>query len=109
MLKESVVKSVKDFLDALSKRGVQPSFGIVFGSEATGKSHEWSDIDLIVVSPHFDGPPDRENAFLLWRLAGRINSRIEPIPCGLKQWQEDDSSAVLDLARREGVEVRFTG
>ncbi len=45
---------------------------------------------------------DRSAINLLWRLAARIDSRIEPIPCGSKQWQEDDSSAIIEIARRQG-------
>jgi hypothetical protein len=38
----------------------------------------------------------------LWRLAARVDSRIEPIPCGSRQWREDDSSAVIEMARLNG-------
>jgi hypothetical protein len=42
---------------------------------------------------------------LLWRVAARTDSRIEPIPCGERQWVEDRSSAILEIARREGQVV----
>jgi hypothetical protein len=45
---------------------------------------------------------DRTFINLLWRIAARVDSRIEPIPCGSRQWREDDSSAVIEIARREG-------
>ena len=80
-------------------------FGVVFGSQATGKADEWSDIDLLVVSPRFDGQRDRRDVDLLWRLAARVDSRIEPIPCGERQWHEDDSSAIIEIARREGEHI----
>jgi len=38
----------------------------------------------------------------LWRIAARTDSRIEPIPVGERQYQEDDSSAIIEIARREG-------
>ena len=41
----------------------------------------------------------------LWCLAARIDSRIEPIPCGEREWERDDSRAVIEIARREGVRV----
>ena len=59
----------------------------------------------MVVSSRFDGPRDRRDVDLLWRLAARIDSRIEPVPCGEKQWEEDDSSAIVEIARREGKRV----
>jgi hypothetical protein len=42
---------------------------------------------------------------LLWRVAAETDSRIEPIPCGEKQWTDDDSSAVIEIARREGERI----
>ena len=60
---------------------------------------------MLVVSPLFDGRRNRQDVDLLWRLAARADSRIEPIPCGVEQWQEDDSSAVIEIARREGLLV----
>jgi hypothetical protein len=47
-------------------------------------------------------PKDRHDIDLMWRLAARIDRRIEPIPCGERQWKEDVSSAVVEIARREG-------
>jgi hypothetical protein len=31
-----------------------------------------------------------------------VDSRIEPIPCGSRQWREDDSSVIIETARKEG-------
>src|SRR5262245_30980097 len=81
-------------------------YGVIFGSWSRGKACEWSDIDLLVVSPRFDDLCDRRDVDLLWRLAARSDSRIEPIPCGGRQWREDRSSAVVEIARREGEPVR---
>ena len=44
----------------------------------------------------------RRDIDLLWRLAAKEDSRIEPIPCGERQWDEDVSSAIVEIARREG-------
>jgi hypothetical protein len=32
---------------------------------------------------------------------GKIDPRIEPIPCGGIQWREDDSSAIIEIARQD--------
>ena len=39
----------------------------------------------------------------LWILTARTDCRIEPIPCGEREWVEDDSRAIIEIARREGV------
>jgi len=79
--------------------------GVIFGSHASGHPDEWSDIDLVVVSATFDGIFSREAISCLWRVAARTDSRIEPIPCGEHQWAEDTATPIIEIARREGVQV----
>ncbi len=102
MLEQSVLTSVRNYLAALASHGITVEHAVVFGSLAKGQANEYSDLDLLVVSPQFDGMKDRGSVNLLWRVAARIDSRIEPIPCGSRQWREDDSSAIIEIARREG-------
>lgn len=105
MLEQSVLKSVQQYLAAVVASGIAVERGVVFGSQASGHVHAWSDIDLLVISSQFDDMKDRSSINLLWRLAARIDSRIEPIPCGSRQWREDDSSAIIEIARRQGETV----
>jgi poly(A) polymerase Pap1 len=105
MVEQSVVNVVQNYLQSLRQGGLTVRFGVIFGSRAIGTVGPWSDIDLLVVSPRFDNPLDRQDLNLLWRQAARIDSRIEPIACGEKQWQQDDSSAIIEIARREGTQV----
>lgn len=105
MVNESVVKSVRKYLRALQEQGITIKFGVIFGSQTTGKTDEWSDIDLLVISSRFDHQQNRDDLNLLWRLAARTDNRIEPIPCGERQWLEDDASAIIEIARREGETV----
>ncbi len=102
MLEQSVLKTVRNFVAAVASAGITIEKVVVFGSQARCQAREWSDIDLIVVSPQFDDIGDRTFINLLWRIAARVDSRIEPIACGSRQWREDDSSAVIEIARREG-------
>ncbi len=108
MVDESVIRSVRNYLRALVDKGIQKPYGVIYGSHATGRTHEWSDIDLIVVSNHFDPMHTRQDRDMLWIVAGRIDNRIEPIPCGAKQWEDDDSSAIIEIARREGQVIKLT-
>jgi len=79
--------------------------GVIFGSYASGRPSRWSDIDLLVVSPTFDGTYSRDAVNCLWRVAARTDSRIEPIPCGQRQWVEDAATPIIEIARREGIQV----
>lgn len=106
MVDKSVRSSVEAFLRKVSENGVSVRYGVIFGSQATGRSNTLSDIDLLVVSPRFDEKRERKDINLLWHIAARTDNRIEPIPCGAKQWLEDDSSAIIEIARREGEVVK---
>jgi len=109
MVDKAVRSSVEAFLRKVCENGVSVQYGVIFGSQATGRSNTLSDIDLLVVSPRFDERRERKDINLLWRLAARTDNRIEPIPCGEKQWFEDDSSAIIEIARREGEVVEVNG
>ena len=102
MVEQSVLISVKNYLSALTARGFPVERAVIFGSRVNGQADEWSDIDLLVISPQFDEMKDRTYINLLWRVAARTDSRIEPIPCGSRQWREDDTNAIIEIARREG-------
>ncbi len=109
MVDESIVTTVKDYLRELALHGLAVRFAVIFGSQVAGCADQWSDIDLLVVSQRFDGSRSREDINLLWRTAARTDSRIEPIPCGERQWLEDGSSPILEIARREGQRISGEG
>lgn len=105
MADPKVIAAVKKYLNRLAQNGLSVAFGVIFGSQVTGHTSDLSDIDLIVVSPQFDGKISRDIINKLWHIAARTDSRIEPIPCGQKQWQENTSDAIIEIARNEGMTV----
>jgi len=52
--KKVIMTGIKKFKKSLSTE-MHVDKVIFFGSRASGNAKEWSDIDLIVVSPHFEG------------------------------------------------------
>lgn len=105
MVQAAVVEGVRKYLNRLAETGLPVNFGVIFGSYVTGRANQYSDIDLVVVSSDFDKAITRDNINKLWQIAARIDSRIEPIPCGQLQWQNDRSSAIIEIARTEGQTV----
>ncbi|MEW6349462.1 MAG: nucleotidyltransferase domain-containing protein [Thermodesulfobacteriota bacterium] len=106
MADESVVIAVTGYLRELRNLGLPVEYGILFGSHARGDSADrWSDIDLLVVSPRYDEKCDREELTLLWKIAARVDSRIEPFPVGTRRWDTDDESTIIEVARREGIRI----
>ena len=106
MAERDVIDSIQRYIHAVEDAGIPVSFVVLFGSQAQGNTHKWSDIDLMVVSPRFDEPGLRKDTGTLWYMAARTDSRIEPIACGLQQWSDDTSSAIIEIARREGQQIQ---
>lgn len=79
---------------------------MVFGSQTTGRAQERSDIDLLVVSAQFDGMTDCRGINQLWQLAAQVDSRIKPLPCGTQQWRDNGASALIEMARRQGLVLK---
>ncbi len=91
----------------MNQAGIHASRAVVFGSYARGELREDSDIDLIVIAPEFDTLPDHATITRLWRARRQVDSRIEPIPCGERQWEEDDVNLIIEIARREGQVIPY--
>ena len=108
MVDGAVVEIVKRYLRALQKDGIHARSGILFGSFARGEATEWSDIDLVVIAPEFDGARTLPQVERLWVLTGEADNRIEPIPCGEREWETEEGRPILEIARREGMEISIT-
>ena len=105
MVAAAVVNSVRTYLENLIGQGIPVYQGVIFGSQVHGRADQWSDIDLLVISERFDQNRSRADINLLWRVAARTDNRIEPIPVGRRQFDEDTTSPIIELARREGQVV----
>ena len=108
MVAESIQRVVREYLRAATRAGIPARRAVVFGSQAKGHAHALSDIDIVVLSPALEPPRSHALIATLWRLRIQTDSRIEPIPCGEKEWDTDDSRAILEIARREGTLIEGT-
>ncbi len=105
MVERSIITTVQEYLAMVRQADICVSRAILFGSHAREEAQPDSDIDLLVIAPEFDGPYDKRKVDLLWELRANSDSRIEPVPVGERQWQDDDASAIIEIARREGEEI----
>jgi len=105
MVESAIVTTVRRHLAALLAEGIHPRRAVLFGSFARGDAREWSDIDLLVIAPEFDGKRSLAQVKRLWRATLAADNRIEPIPCGEREWETDDSRPILEIARREGIVI----
>ena len=105
MVEETVIAAIKRYLDKLPIFGIHATKAVLFGSFVKGQAGQWSDIDLIVIAPEFDGTKELSLVKALWHTTVADN-RIEPIPCGEKEWETDESRPILGIARKEGVVIQ---
>ena len=104
MVEAKITGSIREYLRMLSVMGIHAQRAVLYGSFVRGQNHSDSDIDLIVIAPEFDGNKSLENVKKLWR-ATTVDYRIEPIPCGEKEWETDQKRPILEIARQEGVVI----
>ena len=102
MAENEIIATVKHYLATLPSFGIHANRAVLFGSYVRGKADEYSDIDLVVIAPEFDGAREISLVKALWQ-ATISDNRIEPIPCGEQEWETDGSRPILEIARREGV------
>ena len=107
MVEPAIVRTVQEYLVAVRRSGLDARRAVLFGYYARGDARPDSDVDTlrVVIAPEFDGPYDKSRIDLLWALRAQTDSRIEPVAVGERQWREDDASAIIEIARREGQEI----
>jgi hypothetical protein len=103
MVDETIIAVVKRYLAGLPALGINARQAVLFGSFARGRADEYSDIDLIVIAPEFDGLREISLVKKLWQATIGADNRIEPIPCGEREWETDGGRPILEIARREGI------
>ncbi|MBF0152782.1 MAG: nucleotidyltransferase domain-containing protein [Magnetococcales bacterium] len=106
MAAQAVVETIQRYLDIVRRQGIPVEFAVLYGSYARGEETPWSDIDVMVVSPLFDLPRDSADVDRIWIATLDADVRIEPMAVGSRQWQEDDTAAIIEIARREGQIIR---
>jgi len=84
------VKNIIDkYLASLKENNIPIKQAILFGSYARGNYHEWSDVDLALVSDIFEGNriDDRSK---IRRITLRVSSDIEVLPYRPQDFNSDD-------------------
>jgi predicted nucleotidyltransferase len=104
LVDSEVINIVKKYLSILSGAGLEISKAYLYGSHARGTATEQSDIDLMLVSPLFDGNTDKY-ASVLWLSTRKASYKIEPIAVGEKKFMTDDTSPLIEIVRQEGIEI----
>lgn len=108
MAQQPIIGVIRNYLQAVNQAGIRATRAVLFGSWARDEAGPESDIDLVIIAPEFDERRDQGLIDRLWELRAWTDSRIEPIACGEREWLEDDSRAIIEIARREGEVITLS-
>jgi len=104
MDKIKAVKVIKKFIETLKQEGISVDRVILYGSYASGRMRPGSDIDVAVVSRNF-GKDRVEEGMNLFRIAGKIDSRLAPVPISTQVYENDTWIPLIYEIREKGMEV----
>jgi len=85
---DSAVTIARKYIRELEKNGYKITEAFLFGSYARGTAHEWSDIDIALVSPDFTGDRFKDSLKII-PFRRDIDIRIEPMPFRPKDFRDD--------------------
>ena len=106
MGKDRSVRIVRKFIKALKQEGIPVDRVILYGSYAKGKTRPDSDIDVAVISKNF-GKDRVEEGMALFRIAGKIDPRLEPIPISSESYEKDTWVPLIYEIKEKGIELEL--
>jgi predicted nucleotidyltransferase len=99
--REVAINTAKSFIRECKSNGLTFYKVFLFGSMAKGTMHEWSDIDLLLISDQFN-----DNVFDNLKLYSKINIKypiIETHPYPTNYFMDGDS--FINEAIKESIEI----
>jgi len=99
--RETAINTAKSFVKDCKLTGLTFYKVFIFGSVVNGNMHEWSDIDLLLISDQFS-----ENVFDNLKLYSKINIKypiIETHPYPTSYYKNGDS--FIDQVTKESIEL----
>ncbi len=107
MGKGQVIRVIKEFVNALRREGITIDRVILYGSYTRGHARPDSDIDVAVISKDF-GKDRVEEGMILFRIAGKIDPRLEPVPFSTKMYEKDTWIPLIHEIREKGEELNLS-
>ena len=104
-IKPGIKRQIRDYRKTLKKAQINVSQIILFGSQAKGITHKWSDIDLAIISPDF-GKDYFDEMVMLARLRDDSMLDIEPHPLHPNDLKEKWSTLAAEI-RTHGIPIAF--
>ena len=102
MAPDTILKCAKKFVETVRQQGIPVEAVYLFGSWAQGRATEWSDIDLAIVSPVFEGTKFYDRC-KLHRAILDVDTAIEPHPYRPEDFTE--SNPFVREILRTGIRI----
>ena len=103
MDKREAIEIINRYVETLATLGIKVEKTMLFGSYATGKYHEGSDIDIVVISKDFQGMGFWDRIDVLGKALAIL---FEPIEATAMTPEEFESGgSMIALFAKEGEEV----
>lgn len=101
MAKREIVEILKKYIFVLRSEGITINKAYLYGSYLSNTATDDSDIDVMLVTDYEDDNLSGK----IWSLTRKVNSKIEPYLVGNKRFNENESSPLIDLVKRTGLEI----
>ena len=96
-----IEQTLKSYIEQLESIGIHVQQAILFGSYASGKYDEWSDIDLAIIMK--DLTDQFQTQVKMLKLTWKFDTRVEPHPFDARDF--DSSNPVANEILRTGIEI----
>jgi len=106
MGKGQAIRVIKEFVNALKREGITIDRVVLYGSYVRGNVRPESDIDVAIISKDF-GKDRVEEGMVLYRIAGKIDPRLEPVPFSTKMYEKDTWIPLIYEIREKGEELKI--
>ena len=104
MVTQEIRELINRFVELVSSRGIRVDKAILYGSYATGKENEDSDLDVAVISSDF-GKDRYQEGTMLMRLAWRLDHRLHPVPFSTETYLHDSWIPLIHEIKVHGIEI----
>jgi len=102
---KEVKKEINNFVEILKKDKLPIKKVYLYGSYAKGSQHEWSDIDLCIISPQFKDSWKALNYLWSRRKISDVRYAIEPIGFSPEEFN-DKYGSLVDEIKKHGIEIK---
>ncbi|SMD44777.1 Nucleotidyltransferase domain-containing protein [Aquiflexum balticum DSM 16537] len=101
MAKNEIVEILKKYIFVLRSEGITINKAYLYGSYLSNTATDDSDIDIMLVTDYEDDHLSGK----IWSLTRKVNSKIEPFLVGKNRFNNNDTSPLIDLVKRTGLEI----